>query len=411
MKRQGILLTGLLISLTLAACGDTASEKATCGNGKIEAGEQCDLGDRNGKEGSACDATCKTTTGGSATCGNGVVDPQKGEECDLGDKNGKEGSTCDANCKKTLAPSTCGNGIVETDKGEQCDLGDQNGKAGSACDANCKTTTGGGGGGGGGGGNPSDCSTYGWFNGQVVADQAKRDQLNAGTKSKRVGGKPVATNYTFDAGLSKLGYVEDPKAAGSGWTKHGSVKNLYEKSYSTPIEITGAVVTSTESKPLRFFVADKNGGVYVRIDDASTIVPRTGDKISFKVTKAGLYGQSKPYVKQIAGLTDLKIDSSDNDVYVKNINETGATLDDLLVTVKAFGKLQDKATCGSDNVCYNLLTDKGNKKIPFRFNTKFHTYLKEAEGKCFAYTGVPSAVYKGNLQFSPYNYSAYHLQH
>jgi cysteine-rich repeat protein len=126
---------------------------ATCGNGKIDPGEDCDDGfARNGTPGDRCSRYCIL-----ATCGNGHVDP--GEECD--DGNLIPGDGCNAHCKidhcgdhkldpeeqcepsqfdprcddqcHAHPPPGCGNGVV--DPGEQCD--DGNNKSGDGCSADC----------------------------------------------------------------------------------------------------------------------------------------------------------------------------------------------------------------------------------------------------------------------------------
>src|SRR3569833_1416934 len=100
---------------------------AVCGNGVVEAPEECDAGDKNGQPGSGCSKDCKK----KSYCGAGHVD--EGEECDAGEKNGKPGSGCDEKCHSV---PVCGNGVVE--KGEECDLGADNGKPGKLCDSKCR---------------------------------------------------------------------------------------------------------------------------------------------------------------------------------------------------------------------------------------------------------------------------------
>ena len=100
---------------------------ARCGDGSIQAGngEQCDDGANNGGPSSACDATCKNK------CGNGTLDA--GEQCDSGTGatgNGSAGSACDTKCK-----NKCGNGAL--DPGEECDDGKNDGSYGT-CKSTCK---------------------------------------------------------------------------------------------------------------------------------------------------------------------------------------------------------------------------------------------------------------------------------
>jgi cysteine-rich repeat protein len=126
-------------------CGRTYffMDISKCGNGEVEAGEECDDGnesdadaclsscklnvcgdnhvlvgheecdDGNLNDGDGCDADCQEE---ERYCGDGIVDPEFGEECDDGNNVNDDG--CDANCH---IESLCGNGIV--DFGEECDDG------------------------------------------------------------------------------------------------------------------------------------------------------------------------------------------------------------------------------------------------------------------------------------------------
>lgn len=77
---------------------------ASCGDGHVDEGEQCD--DGNQVNGDGCDATCKPTT----WCGDGIVQTPNSfgspELCDDGAANGTQGSSCSTMC---------------TPKGDQCD--------------------------------------------------------------------------------------------------------------------------------------------------------------------------------------------------------------------------------------------------------------------------------------------------
>jgi len=137
-----LLLSGALMAL---GCGGGDDDpEAVCGNGVIEAEEQCDGVNLNeqtcvtkGFDGGtlSCTATCQFDTSGCtdapADCGNGVVDA--GEQCDGANLNeqtcetqGFDGGTlsCTAICQFDTTGCTriepdCGNGVV--DAGEQCD--------------------------------------------------------------------------------------------------------------------------------------------------------------------------------------------------------------------------------------------------------------------------------------------------
>jgi hypothetical protein len=52
-------------------CIDGACARASCGDGVIDDGEQCDDGDENARTANACRPACA-----SATCGDGVIDPE-----------------------------------------------------------------------------------------------------------------------------------------------------------------------------------------------------------------------------------------------------------------------------------------------------------------------------------------------
>lgn len=157
-----IIVAASALGIVLAATGTLAA--GSCGNGKLEGGEQCDLGARNGQTNSGCTAKCKLASGKPA-CGDGIL--EKGEKCDLGKENG-DTSPCDAYCRENggqrgctstcqvakgyhCGPNNsgcyklCGDGYLE--KGEKCDLGDgQNGvlKNGSnmGCTSDCKVQPG-----------------------------------------------------------------------------------------------------------------------------------------------------------------------------------------------------------------------------------------------------------------------------
>ncbi|MEY4549405.1 MAG: hypothetical protein RL685_5600 [Pseudomonadota bacterium] len=85
---------------------------ASCGNGQVNANEECDSGAQNGATGNICDVRCELT------CGNGFVNPT--EQCDDGVNNGSYG-TCNTNC--TFA-AFCGDGA--TTGPEACDNGASN---------------------------------------------------------------------------------------------------------------------------------------------------------------------------------------------------------------------------------------------------------------------------------------------
>jgi cysteine-rich repeat protein len=92
-------------ALNTDACSN-ACTTPECGDGIVQAGEECD--DGNAVNADACSNACTTPE-----CGDGIV--QSGEECD--DGNGVNADVCSNAC----TTPECGDGIVQT--GEQCDDG------------------------------------------------------------------------------------------------------------------------------------------------------------------------------------------------------------------------------------------------------------------------------------------------
>jgi cysteine-rich repeat protein len=133
-----------------------APDVAICGDGILQAGEQCDDGNLTPADG--CTGVCtiepgyKCPTPGklcissvSQACGDGKI--EGGEACDDGNAQGGDGCSaiCSVEagwscpnpgqkCVPIVTPSVCGNGTVES--GEQCD--DANTLSGDGCSATCK---------------------------------------------------------------------------------------------------------------------------------------------------------------------------------------------------------------------------------------------------------------------------------
>jgi fibro-slime domain-containing protein len=100
-----------------SSCDQSCAVK--CGNGKLDAGEQCDDGTaKNTGAYGACNAQCKK----APYCGDGVKQAEYGEACDDGLNDGSYG-TCTSTCK--LA-SYCGDGALDAAAGEKCDNGPAN---------------------------------------------------------------------------------------------------------------------------------------------------------------------------------------------------------------------------------------------------------------------------------------------
>lgn len=118
-----------------STCYAAKCTTSTCGDSHINsaAGEVCDNGAMNGTPGNACNAFCQVPS-----CGNGQIDA--GEQCDSGTGHPNT-ATCDSDCTNPV----CGDGLVNTAFGEQCDNGvnntlDSTCPYGVSCATRCDTT-------------------------------------------------------------------------------------------------------------------------------------------------------------------------------------------------------------------------------------------------------------------------------
>jgi cysteine-rich repeat protein len=116
-------------SSTASGSSAAGMDGPQCGNGKVEAGEQCDDGANNGATGDPCKTDC--TIDLPNPCGNGKVDP--GEECDLGMANSCADGTASP-CTCTCKNKKCGDGVVQV--GECCDDANGGGQM-SKCNLTC----------------------------------------------------------------------------------------------------------------------------------------------------------------------------------------------------------------------------------------------------------------------------------
>jgi cysteine-rich repeat protein len=112
----------LTVKVSDGKCDDSGTVEVNCvallcGNGTLDAGEECD--DGNTRAGDGCSDACTI----EPICGNSKL--ERGEECDPPD-----GTTCDAACKKIIP--VCGNGKIEP--GETCEPPNT-----ATCDAACHT--------------------------------------------------------------------------------------------------------------------------------------------------------------------------------------------------------------------------------------------------------------------------------
>ncbi|MFA6088924.1 MAG: DUF4215 domain-containing protein [Candidatus Woesearchaeota archaeon] len=106
-------------SLGILSCSSNCKFVSTChnpvcGDGKLEAAEECDNGAANSDIGSnACRTNCKLFS-----CGDSIADT--GEQCDLGTQNNDE---IPNRCRQDCTNPICGDGTIDTNLGEECDVG------------------------------------------------------------------------------------------------------------------------------------------------------------------------------------------------------------------------------------------------------------------------------------------------
>jgi cysteine-rich repeat protein len=113
------------------SAGAGGDKNASCGDGHVQPGEECDPGNPRQPP---CEADCTL----SPVCGNGIVEEDAGEECDDGDAN--QNNDCLNDC--TLP--TCGDGILHNlgMGNEWCDDGEDNGPFPARCSATCSSPDG-----------------------------------------------------------------------------------------------------------------------------------------------------------------------------------------------------------------------------------------------------------------------------
>lgn len=111
---SGLPVTNLDTSATTE--GTTSTALPYCGDGIVDAGEECDLGAENSNT-NACTYFCK-----NAVCGDGYIWAGV-EACDMGWMNSPEYGGCALDCQWS---ARCGDGALDPEH-EQCDDGPLNG--------------------------------------------------------------------------------------------------------------------------------------------------------------------------------------------------------------------------------------------------------------------------------------------
>jgi cysteine-rich repeat protein len=109
-------------------CAADCKFSERCGDGTVQADEQCDDGQNRSAYG-GCGPGCKL----APSCGDGMVQAARGEQCDHGTSmnTGAYGG-CTMDCKKA---ARCGDKVVDAANGETCDDGNLNDYDG--CSSSC----------------------------------------------------------------------------------------------------------------------------------------------------------------------------------------------------------------------------------------------------------------------------------
>ncbi len=107
-------------------------QEPVCGNGRVEADEECDEGVDNNSD--TDPDTCRSDCT-NPVCGDTVVDPGNGETCD-------DGNTADLDgCTSVCTFEFCGDGTINNDGLEECDDGEANADQPDACRTDCVLPT------------------------------------------------------------------------------------------------------------------------------------------------------------------------------------------------------------------------------------------------------------------------------
>lgn len=130
----------------------------------------------------------------------------------------------------------------------------------------------------------------------------------------------TAASYTY-------GTINLAKYTTTNYDFDGGVAAARTAINAATVDLTGTTLTGivtyqeTGNAGKRFFIQDKNAGVYFYLGTAVTTVPSIGDKISIAVTQGKTYSSQKE-ITAVSG--DVTVISSNNPVYYKTSTYSAA---------------------------------------------------------------------------------------
>lgn len=228
--------------------GTGGAPDPNCGNGNIDAGEECD--DGNNAAGDGCSAGCAIEP--AATCGDGAVDLVNDEECD--DGNNAAGDGCSPACQLEPVGQQCGDGTAQPP--EICD--DSNTANGDGCNPTCnlKGETSLFAGQPGQGGTMDGTGTGARFSGTAVLAAGATHVFVGEEASRRIRRVNAATALVETiAGNGNQGYIDNPTGTSAAfgsiealatdgttiWIADGFNKVIRAMSATAPYGVTTAV--------------------------------------------------------------------------------------------------------------------------------------------------------------------------
>ncbi|MEE2902050.1 MAG: hypothetical protein VYC39_06950 [Myxococcota bacterium] len=229
---------------------------------------------------------------------------------------------------------------------------------------------------------------------ECVGDPAFTGQIG-GTEVPN-GGTAVFTPYPrdYNAGIENL---------------ISAIPQMHDETADVDIMITNATVVATSHRgnsdiprfKTNFWVADGKGIIEVRLyypeiteDEYPSFEVRTGQKISFRVTKVQRYYEKG----QVQQATDWELEDSNQPVYIWEPDRE-LTTSDVPRLVRVTGRLEGEgADCGRTSRCWELDYGRG---APVTFRTSSNIV---GTGSCVTFVG-PLESYNSSVKFNVVSFS------